>query len=65
MVVFRISKLGTMVTSLYTGTGIAVIFAIIVVSYLRDKNKEEKIIARENARKIYNVPKYGHSSSMR
>ncbi len=63
--VFKIGKLGTVITNLYTGTGIAVIFAIIVVSYLRDKNKEEKIIARENARKIYNVPKYGHSSSMR
>ena len=45
-------------TKLITETGITIIFAIIILSYLRDKNKEEKIIARENARKIYNVPKY-------
>lgn len=64
-VVFKISKLGKAITSLYTGTGIAVIFAVVIVSYLREKNKEERIIARENARKIYNVPKYEHSNSLR
>ena len=56
--VFKISKLGTAITKLFTGTGIAILFAVIILSYIRDKNKEEKIIARENARKLYNVPKY-------
>jgi len=57
--VFKISKVGMLFTNLLTETGITVIFTIIVLSYLIDKNKEEKIIARENVRKIYNVPKYG------
>ena len=56
--VFKISKLGTIITNLLTGTGIAILFVVILLAYLRDKNKEEKIIARENARKLYNVPKY-------
>lgn len=58
VLVFKISKLGTIMTKMLTGTGIIIIFAFIMISYLRDKNKEEKRIARENARKIYNVPKY-------
>lgn len=58
ILVFKISKLGTAITKLFTGTGIAILFAVIILSYIRDKNKEEKIIARENARKLYNVPKY-------
>ena len=58
VLVFKISKLGKVITKLLTGTGITILFAFIVLSYLKDKNKEEKIIARENARKLYNVPKY-------
>ena len=61
--VFKISKLGTIITNLLTGTGIAILFVFILLSYLRDKNKEEKIIARENARKLYNVPKYEENES--
>ena len=58
VLVFKISKLGKVITKLLTGTGITILFAFIILSYLKDKNKEEKIIARENARKLYNVPKY-------
>ena len=58
VLVFKISKLGKVITKLLTGTGITILSAFIVLSYLKDKNKEEKIIARENARKLYNVPKY-------
>ena len=58
ILVFKISKLGTVITKMFTGTGITILFAVIILSYIRDKNKEEKIIARENARKLYNVPKY-------
>ncbi len=61
--VFKISKLGTIMTKLLTGTGIIILFAVIILLYLRDKNKEEKIIARENARKLYNVPKYEENES--
>ena len=58
ILVFKISKLGTVITKMFTGTGITILFAVIILSYIRDKNKEEKIISRENARKLYNVPKY-------
>ncbi len=61
--VFKISKLGTIMTKLLTGTGITILFAVIILSYLRDKDKEEKIIARENARKLYNIPKYEENDS--
>ena len=61
--VFKISKLGTVITKMFTGTGITILFAVIILSYIRDKNKEEKIISRENARKLYNVPKYEENDS--
>lgn len=63
ILVFKISKLGTVITKMFTGTGISILFAVIILSYIRDKNKEEKIIARENARKLYNVPKYEENDS--
>ena len=63
ILVFKISKLGTVITKLFTGTGITILFAVIILSYIRDKNKEEKIISRENARKLYNVPKYEENDS--
>lgn len=58
VLVFKISNLGTIITKIISGTGIIIVFACIILSYLRDENKEEKRIARENARKMYNVPKY-------
>ena len=63
ILVFKISKLGTVITKMFTGTGITILFAVIILSSIRDKNKEEKIIARENARKLYNVPKYEENDS--
>ena len=63
ILVFKISKLGTAITKLFTGTGISILFAVIILSYIRDKNKEEKTISRENARKLYNVPKYEENDS--
>ena len=61
ILVFKISKL--VITKMFTGTGITILFAVIILSYIRDKNKEEKIISRENARKLYNVPKYEENDS--
>ena len=63
ILVFKISKLGTVIKKMFTGTGITILFAVIILSYIRDKNKEEKIISRENARKLYNVPKYEENDS--
>lgn len=58
VLVFKISNLGTIMTKMLTGTGIIIIFAFIILSYFRDERREEKRIARENARKMYNIPKY-------
>ena len=57
-VAFKISKLGIVMANMLTGTGITILFIIIILSYIKDKDKEEKLLARENARKLYNVPKY-------
>ena len=53
ILVFKISKLGTVITKMFTGTGITILFAVIILSYIRD----------ENARKLYNVPKYEENDS--
>lgn len=57
-IVFKIDKLGAIITKFLTGTGIFVILIIIIVSYIHSSRKEEKRIAREDARKLYNIPKY-------
>ena len=58
VIVFKISKVGTIMTRILTETGISILFVFIIISYIRDKNKDEKRLVRENARKLYNVPKY-------
>ena len=58
VLVFKISNLGTIIAKMVTETGIVIIFAFIILSYFRDERREEKRIARENARKLYNIPKY-------
>ena len=58
VVVFRVSKLGMIITNILTGTGIAIIFALVFISYVISTRKEEKRIAREDIRKAYNKPKY-------
>lgn len=59
ILLFKVSKVGIILTKMLTGTGLVVLFGIILLSYFRDKDKEEKKLARENARKLYNNPKYG------
>lgn len=58
VLLFKISKLGAIITKVLTGTGICVVIVIILLSYLRESRQEEKRIAREEARKIYNIPRY-------
>ena len=58
IIIFKISKVGTILTKLLTGTGLIILFGFILLSYFKDKDKEEKKLARENARKLYNNPKY-------
>ena len=58
VVVFKISKLGTILTSLISGTSLIFIFIVVIISYLHSCRKEERRIAREDARRLYNIPKY-------
>ena len=58
VLIFKISKLGTLITKALTGTGMCIIVALIILSYLIESRKEEKRFSREEARKMYNVPKY-------
>ena len=56
---FKISKIGAMLTGGLTGTGIIVVFLILALSYHQSSKKEDRILTREEARKKYNVYKYG------
>lgn len=58
VLIFKINNFGTIIAKMVTGTGVTILFAFIVLSYFRDERREEKRIAREYARKMYNIPKY-------
>ena len=58
VLVFKISKLGKIITKMFTKYGIAIILLIIFIAYFHSSRNEEKRIAREDARKRYNIPKY-------
>ena len=57
-IVFKISKFGRILTELTTGTGIVVVLVITILSYIQTNRREERRIAREDARNRYNIPKY-------
>ena len=57
-VVYKISKLGILITELTTGTGILIIILLGVFSYIRVDRQEGRRLAREKAREKYNYPKY-------
>ena len=61
-IVFKISKLGAIISEFVTGIGMFVILAIIIISYICSSRKEEKRIAREDARRLYNKPKYENNN---
>lgn len=62
--VYKIEKIGTLITKFVTGTGIVIVFIIIAISYLHLSREDEKILAREYARRMYNVPKYEKEESV-
>ena len=57
-VVFKISKIGIVITEFTTGTGILILVLIGVFSYIREDRKEGRRLAREEAREKYNFPRY-------
>lgn len=62
IIAFKISKLGTIISEFVTGIGMFVVLALIIISYVRSSTKEERRIAREDARKLYNMPKYENNN---
>lgn len=63
-VVFKISNLGIIISEITTGTGIAVILLILTLSYIHTNRKEEKRIAREDARIRFNKPRYSKEGNI-
>ena len=58
MVVFKINKLGKIITEFVSGIGMIILLILFILSYLHSSKSEERRIAREDARKKYNIPKY-------
>lgn len=58
VMVFKISKLGKIVTKLLTGTGFIAMIVITLLSYEHSNRKEDRRLSREEARKRFNVCKY-------
>lgn len=57
-IIFKINKVGKIVTEFTSGIGIVVVIMLIWISYIHSSRSEEKRIAREDARKRFNEPKY-------
>ena len=57
-IVYKIKNVGNIITDLSKGIGSIIILIIILVSYIRASRKDEKRVAREEARIRYNIPKY-------
>lgn len=55
---FKISKIGWLLTKCLTGTGLIVVFLLLVIGYHNSSVKEDRRLTREEARKKYNICKY-------
>ena len=63
-VVFKISKLGMIIGKFTSGTGIAIVIFFVAINYMYANRKEEKRIAREDARRRFNKPKYSKEGNL-
>lgn len=57
-VIFNFHKIGSFFVEFFSGVGIIFTFVIVFILYIHSNRSEEKRIAREYARKKYNLPKY-------
>jgi len=55
---FKISKVGAILTGGLTGTGVIIVFLILVISYHHSSKMDDRMLTREEARKRYNIYKY-------
>ena len=56
--IYKLDKIGLVLRSFTTGTGIIILALIIILGYMKSDRKEKKRIKRENDRKEHNIPKY-------
>jgi len=57
-ILFKIDKIGIIIAKLSSRIGMIIVIVLIGISYMHSSRSEEKRIAREDARKRFNVPKY-------
>ena len=55
---FKMNKVGVVLTEIFTGTGLIILFFILAITYYHSSRMEDRKLAREDARKLYNVCKY-------
>jgi len=56
--IYQIGEVGEKISYIFSETGIMIICLIILLHYTISNGKRMRIIAREEARRIYNIPKY-------
>lgn len=57
-VTFTINGLGKTIAYIFTGTGLGAVALLVLLHYSISNDKRTREIAREEARRLYNVPKY-------
>ena len=57
-VVKIVGGLGKSVSYLFTGTGLTALILIVLINYTFSSDKRIKVVAREEARRMNNIPKY-------
>ena len=55
---FKLDKFGVIITEMFTGAGLLLLFLFLFLSYYHSSRKEDRMLAREDARKLYNYCKY-------
>ena len=58
IVLFKIGKIGKILLQLLTGTGVAFVFFILAIFYHFASQREDRMLAREEARRRYNICRY-------
>ena len=63
-IIFKISKIGLIISKFVTGAGIIITLMVLAIAYFQSSKEDEKILLREYARKMHNVPKYQKEESL-
>lgn len=55
---FQIEGIGKIIAYIFTGTGLGAIALLVLIHYSISSDRKIRAIARQEARRLYNVPKY-------